>query len=1001
MYRHVPLTVLIYLIHFCGQSQHLWRISKLGVADGLSQGYVYAIHQDKKGFIWIGTHGGLNRYDGYRFKTFQHSPYNASTLSDNAVFFLKEDTVTGKFWVGGSSSLNEFDPETFTNARHRYNRKQLEFADGVFISRDEILLACEHAVLLFHKKKRQFIEIPVYDENNNLIEISRVENLASDRRGNFMIMSRTGIFFYDSLSKKCRRKISTSPDFSSFNNHEVFNVLHDRNDYYWIATNRNGLIRFDPRTNTHVTISLPSPIQNETIRFDAVIQDSHGNIWAGSTKGLFKIHPASLKVEHFSADTPGKDALSHNEINSIYEDRNHFMWIGTVGDGVNRMIPKNGGFRDFPVIKNSKTSTGSYIMALEQLGNEIWFTNIWDQVGRIDLKTGESKLATGNLFHGGYRWYSEGAIIKNKESELSLLNGEYHYRIIRNNTGDITIQSQSSPGLCYLYTNSSGTMLKFIKKSVEATFARNDTIYGNQFFYDVKEDDFGNIWIGSSKGLIKYNRDQNTFIHFRHDDKNKNSISSDFIYRLQIDDEEKTIWMAAYTGGLCKYNFLSGVFQHYNKDDGLSDNTVYSIEKDNHGNLWLSSNAGISQYNIKTGTFQNYGVADGLLNNEFNRRSSFKNDDGWLFFGGVSGVDYFHPDSIVNAHINSTLTFTNFRVVNTDYISGSKSDVPTIELQPDNRHITIEFASLDYIDQHKTQYAYRFDDNEWISLGPQNALSFSNLSIGTHQLFVRSTNTEGTWLNNEISCRIVVQPWWWQTGWFRNTIAFLAIVIIGGGIHIYYHRKLERQKTILERQQAVERERTRIATDMHDDLGANLSRIKFLSETIAIKGQLQQPITDEVTGIREYSREMIDKMGEIVWALNEKNDSLSDLIAYTRAYAADYLVQNGVQANIQTPETIPNLFVNGEFRRNVYLTVKEALHNVVKHSQASKVDIRVKTEGRLCITIADNGKGFDKNYTRPFSNGIANMRKRMQALGGTLEIRNTSGGTVILTIPLL
>ena len=184
-------------------------------------------------------------------------------------------------------------------------------------------------------------------------------------------------------------------------------------------------------------------------------------------------------------------------------------------------------------------------------------------------------------------------------------------------------------------------------------------------------------------------------------------------------------------------------------------------------------------------------------------------------------------------------------------------------------------------------------------------------------------------------------------------------------------------------------------------LGANLSRIKFLSETIGIKKQKQEAIEDEITSIRHYSHEMIDKMGEIVWALNEKNDSLSDLLAYTRSYTVEYLSENGIQSEVQTPDQAPNLYVSGEFRRNVYLTVKEALHNIVKHSQANKVDISMETGDELMIRIHDNGKGFDENNIRPYSNGIANMKKRITTLGGHLEIKNTDGSTVILVVPLL
>ena len=187
---------------------------------------------------------------------------------------------------------------------------------------------------------------------------------------------------------------------------------------------------------------------------------------------------------------------------------------------------------------------------------------------------------------------------------------------------------------------------------------------------------------------------------------------------------------------------------------------------------------------------------------------------------------------------------------------------------------------------------------------------------------------------------------------------------------------------------------------MHDDLGAGLSRIKFLSETIGIKKQQQQPIEEDIIKIREYSHEMIDKMGEIVWALNEKNDSLSDLLSYTRAYAVEYLTQNGIQYRIMIPDEFPAILVSGEFRRNIYLVVKEALHNIVKHAQSTLVTISIETGENLIITIRDNGIGFNPEKTRPYSNGLINIKKRMKDIDGTIQFESTDGTSICLTVSL-
>ena len=204
----------------------------------------------------------------------------------------------------------------------------------------------------------------------------------------------------------------------------------------------------------------------------------------------------------------------------------------------------------------------------------------------------------------------------------------------------------------------------------------------------------------------------------------------------------------------------------------------------------------------------------------------------------------------------------------------------------------------------------------------------------------------------------------------------------------------------LQRIASIEKERTRIASDMHDDLGAGLSRIKFLSEKIGIKKQKQQPIEEEVIKIREYSHEMIDKMGEIVWSLNEKYDSLTDLLVFTRAYSIEYLTQNGIECKVDMPEESSPRFVSGELRRNVFLSVKEILHNVVKHAQATNVHFSVHIDNKLTIEIIDDGIGFDHRATRQYSNGLSNIARRMKEMGGTSEIVAVNGTSVKLTVPL-
>jgi signal transduction histidine kinase len=253
--------------------------------------------------------------------------------------------------------------------------------------------------------------------------------------------------------------------------------------------------------------------------------------------------------------------------------------------------------------------------------------------------------------------------------------------------------------------------------------------------------------------------------------------------------------------------------------------------------------------------------------------------------------------------------------------------------------------------------------------------------------------------NNKL-LEIEIAKSFWQTNFFRTLLVFILLLAGWLSLKWYSNEKMKKHTRELEKLKAIEKERTRIASDMHDDLGAGLSRIKFLSETIGIKKQQQQPIEEDIIKIREYSHEMIDKMGEIVWALNEKNDSLSDLLSYIRVYAVGYLSQHGINCKMEMPNDLSSSFVSGEFRRNIYLTIKEALHNVVKHSQASAVSFTISINSKLEIVIADNGIGFDKHNIRTFSNGLTNMENRIKEIYGDFSIYTEKGTVIKITAPL-
>jgi signal transduction histidine kinase len=320
----------------------------------------------------------------------------------------------------------------------------------------------------------------------------------------------------------------------------------------------------------------------------------------------------------------------------------------------------------------------------------------------------------------------------------------------------------------------------------------------------------------------------------------------------------------------------------------------------------------------------------------------------------------------------------------------------------DENNIQFSLAVPSFIDEKQIRFSYMLggsSNKSWSEPSSRSVIDFVNLAPGKYTLQVKAGFLNGRYAGSDCSYSFIIRPAWWQTPGFRIVWISLLMVLSGLLIRNYYGRKFHQQKILLDKQQAVEKERARIATDMHDDLGAGLSTIRFLSEKVKQHTASLQTKAD-LEKIQSASNGLIDKMNEIIWSMNESNNSLENLVFYTRSYSMEYCDENNLQCHIRLPENIPPVSVSGETRRNIFLTVKEILHNIVKHAAARNVDIVFETTGSLSILIRDDGVGFRENHKTPGGNGFRNMRKRMELMGGSLQIQNGSGITILLKVPM-
>ena len=463
----------------------------------------------------------------------------------------------------------------------------------------------------------------------------------------------------------------------------------------------------------------------------------------------------------------------------------------------------------------------------------------------------------------------------------------------------------------------------------------------------------GNIWIGTrNQGIFYFSFDGLTIRSVRNITA-KDGLSEDFIARL-FTDQDNNIWACSPTG-LDKIRIANNniLIENVTKGNNLYLPTLKVVQSAN-GMIWILSNAGIVTYDP-------------------NRPAATD----WK-----PKLDFFD------------IVYSN---------KGEQAIPQNGELKYFQNNLAFHLSAPTYIDEKQTRFSYMLEgsgNENWSEPSTHSSINFVNLSPGEYTLKAKAIFLHGLYPDVESSFSFTILPPWWLTWWFKSIVALAIIGLVFLGVRFYINRKLELQRVMLEKKQAIEKERTRIATDMHDDLGAGLSQIKFLSEAIGMKRQKHLPIEEEVSSIRSFSDEMIDKMGEIVWALNEKNDTLSDLLSYTRSYAVEYLAQNGIRCHVEEPDNISQDYVSSEFRRNIYLTVKESLHNIVKHAQATEVFIKIEITNWLTIQIRDNGIGINNSPKNSWGNGLVSMNNRIKELKGTFEIENREGTLITIKVPL-
>lgn len=1034
---------------FAKKEEYLFK--KITVADGLSQTTIHCMLQDKKGFMWFGTGNGLNKYDGYKFTVYLNNPNDSASISENQITAMYEDRL-GYIWIGtASGTINKFNRHTEEFQRIKLAVSEFFFPTDsdkyydypISFSRNNAntitsIIEDENGYLWFgtwgnglfryNTNNEELVQYFHNPNDNESISFNRISNIFIDQEGIFWIGTfGGGLNKYlpsknrNEPSKFFSYKSSSSPN--SLSDDKIISIYEDKYKSIWVGTYDGGLNKlpyeqkFISPNNASFTIyktkpNDPTAISNNTVMSITGMDD---NLWIGTFGGGLNIFSYETQdFRHFLPNPLDKNSLADNDVLSLYVDRSGILWVGThLGEGINKLEKRTQKFnhiKNDPTDKNSLSDNVVWAIHQDIADPHIfWFATYRGGVSKLNESTGKFTSykhvynspfsLSGNHVRSiaqddeGFLWigtYNSGLNKLNPKTNTFIRyvnNPSDTASIGANQVQDIYIDSSGTFYLCTF----GGGLNTFIKNGtniiVFKKYLHNPddpaTISDNRV-YTIYEDSNNNFWIGTfGGGLNFFDKERERFTSFKNNPADTNSLSDNRVISIN-EDKNGNLWIGTFGGGLNHFNIEKKSFTRMTSKN-INADVVYAAIQDDNENLWISSNNGILKYNIKTGAVIHYGLQDGLQSMEFSGGAYLKDSFGRIFFGGINGYNYFYPDSIKDNPYIPPVVVTNLKI----FDKPLRGETKDLVLSFDENFLSFEFAALDFDDAGDNLYAYMLEglNNNWqYTDASQRIATYTNLPPGDYVFRVKGSNNDGLWNEEGDSIKVSILPPFWQTWWFIT----LALLFISGSI---YYVSTVRIRNLL----AIEKIKSKLAADLHDDIGSGLTEISILSELAENEIRKAAPGNEQkLKNISEIARKLVDNMSDIVWVVNPNRDSLYDLIVRLKESYGDLLSSIGVSLKINNLEKLKNIKLPMDYRQNLYLIFKEGINNCIKHSRCKKIILDVNIRGDILeISLADDGVGMNGNV-KALGNGIKNIETRANAIGGRMKWKSaTNNGTTI------
>ena len=840
------------------------KFSHLTIQDGLSQSSVKCLFQDSKGFLWIGTEDGLNRYDGYDFEIMNSSPIDPSSICGNDISCIYENPYDSTLWIGSQNAgLNIYNREqnnfySFSFSSDSRNKIPSNYVNDLIATNNGTLWIATNSggLCYFDKKDSSFIKPGFYSQ----INLRTINCLEKDDEGNLWFGTPSGLYRWNYLNKNSD-DIPEKIMFSKKHNRQgITSLKFDLKGNLWIGTINNGLYKYHPKSESSSHF-LPDTENNSLaeLRVYDILLRNNGEIWIGTNNGLCRYNSKTKDFEVFRNISNNSESLNNNIVYSLFEDRAEIVWAGTFLGGINKMDPIQSRFpkhNNFSYLKNGNINTNDIRSIFVDNFNTVW----------LGTSSGLVEMPNGNTI-----------------STVSDSNSKIHQtdNRIRAIIGFLDKLYISTDTEIFLLNDKNGLSPLLDQIKLQTNLAI-------QKFSSAFTDELNQIWFTTNLGLLKYIPDENNFEHFNPQGPDGEPIS---IYPIAInEDQTGKIWLGTFDGylytfdkylnkfelviysdpknklksftkifsictsipgevwigtdlGLYKFNPTSGEIVRFLKSDGLPNNVIYAALADKAGNIWCSTNMGISMLDTKTLKFQNYTYQDGLQSNEFNQAAYFKDSSGKIYFGGIDGLNIFDPEEITPNKYLPQVVITGMEIQyekvdpfsHPNITNKQISETKKLALNYKQNTFSFEFTALSFSLPKRNQYKYSLteDGNEdkWIDAGHQRIATYTNVPPGNYIFKVKGSNSDGVFNEIPTTINLVIQPPYWQTWWFRILLFFVLLGILY--LIIYSRiRNINRHKIILKK---LVIEKTKTLTKQTKQIEQQNEELKSINEKIINK----------------------------------------------------------------------------------------------------------------------------------------------------------------------